>query len=167
VTIPRRGSSGWRRGRCWRRWDRDGGDRAARVDLDEGIHLRRVTVPEDRRLQDEPGASAAVQAAGGSAAARVNPRLPLESERGRMRTRSSSATSSWTQPGDADQILRPGAFPLCCSRCCWSGDGGVDAAALRTAVALGRCPVRHRPQLIAHGRYVTNDLMVTFFTFVT
>ena len=23
------------------------------------------------------------------------------------------------------------------------------------------------PNLIAHGRYVTNDLMVTFFTFVT
>jgi 4-amino-4-deoxy-L-arabinose transferase-like glycosyltransferase len=100
----------------------------------------------------------------------VNPKLPLENE---------SWANGWqiefshefmdNNRVSPDQILRPGRIPTMLLTLLLGAAMAVwTRRRFGTAVALGALFLYATdPNLIAHGRYVTNDLMVTLFTFVT
>ena len=100
----------------------------------------------------------------------VNPRLPLESERWKNADQIEFSHEFMDHNRvTPDQILRPGRIPTMLLTLLLGAAMAVwTRRRFGTAVALGALFLfATDPNLIAHGRYVTNDLMVTFFTFVT
>ncbi|MGO9094485.1 MAG: ArnT family glycosyltransferase [Bryobacteraceae bacterium] len=100
----------------------------------------------------------------------VNPRLPLESERWKNADQIEFSHEFMDQNRvTPDQILRPGRIPTMLLTLLLGAAMAVwTRRRFGTAVALGALFLYATdPNLIAHGRYVTNDLMVTFFAFAT